>query len=72
MYLADSKNWYLERTIYLMAGTFSLIGAALAFFHNPYWLILNGLVGINLLIFSLTGFCIMANILIYIGIKPKC
>lgn len=71
MYLAPNNNWYLERVIRLVAGVFTLSSALLAAFHSPYWLILTGLVGINLIIFSLTGFCLMANILHALGLRSR-
>lgn len=72
MYLAKTDGWYLERVIWLIAGSFTLGSAMLAWLHSPYWLILTGLVGVNLLIFALTGFCLMANILYSFGIRPQC
>ena len=69
MYLAKTDKWYLERIIWLIAGTVTLISAFLAYFVSPYWLILTAFVGINLIIFALTGFCIMANILVKLGVK---
>lgn len=71
MYMADTRNWYLERLIWLIAGIFALSIAILAWLHSPYWLILTGLVGVNLIVFALTGFCIMANILYKMGAKPR-
>ena len=49
---------------------FVLTGTVLAAVHSKYWLILTGLVGINLIIFATTGFCLMANILYKLGFKP--
>ncbi len=69
MYIAKKDTWYMERIIWLLAGMFTLTGTLLAVFHNSYWLILTGFVGINLIIFAATGFCIMANILYKLGIK---
>ncbi|NTU42726.1 MAG: DUF2892 domain-containing protein [Nitrospirales bacterium] len=71
MYMAQTDNWYLERIIWLIAGTFTLASVILAVLHSPYWLILTLLVGINLLIFALTGFCLMANILYKLGVQPR-
>ncbi len=71
MYIANTENWYLERIIWLIAGIFSLSSAVLAWVCSPYWLILTALVGINLIVFALTGFCLMANILYKLGAKPK-
>lgn len=71
VYMARTDKWYLERIIWLVAGTFTLTSAIGAWFHSPFWLILTALVGVNLLIFAFTGFCIMANILHALGAKPK-
>ena len=71
MYLAKTDEWYLERIIWLIAGLFALVSAALAWLHSLYWLILTALVGINLVIFAFTGFCLMANILYSLGAKPR-
>ena len=71
MYAAQTDSWYLERIIWLIAGIFALASAVLAAVHSPYWLILTGLVGINLIIFGLTGFCLIANIIYKLGAKPR-
>lgn len=63
--------WYRERIILLMAGVFNLIGLSLSYFVSPYFLILCVLVGLNLTIYSLTGFCIMGTILYKLGIKSQ-
>lgn len=70
MYIAKTDKWYMERIIWLIAGVFTLTGTLLALLHSKYWLILTGLVGINLIIFAASGFCIMANILYKLGAKP--
>lgn len=69
MYMARTDGWYLERIIWLIAGTFTLSSAILAWVHSPYWLILTALVGVNLIVFALSGFCIMANILYKLGAR---
>ncbi len=71
MYIAQTDSWYLERIIWLIAGIFALGSALLAWLHSPYWLILTGLVGVNLIVFALTGFCVMANIIYSLGARPR-
>lgn len=71
MYMAKTDHWYLERIIWLVAGTFTLTGTVLAWLHSTWWLILTALVGVNLLIFAFTGFCLMANILYALGARPR-
>ncbi len=63
MYMAKTNRWYLERIIWVIAGTLTLGSSILAWFVSKYWLILTALVGVNLLIFGFTGFCLMAAIL---------
>lgn len=71
MYTAKTDSWYLERILCLMAGVFALGSGVLAWVRSPYWLILTGLVGINLIIFASTGFCLMANVIYALGAKPR-
>ncbi len=71
MYIAKTDSWYLERIIWLIAGIFTLLSVILTLIHSPYWLILTALVGINLIIFAFTGFCLMANLLYALGAKPR-
>ncbi len=71
MYLAPAGEWYLERVIRLVAGIFTLGSAMGAALHSPWWLILTALVGVNLIIFSFSGFCLMANILHGLGFRSR-
>jgi len=61
----------LERYIRLIAGTFILISLALAHWVNPYWLWFTAFVGANLFQSSLTGWCLMEDILVKLGIAKK-
>ncbi len=72
MFIAKKSSWYLERVIWLVAGSIVLIGTILSVMVNKLFIILPILAGINLIIFSLSGFCLMANILVKIGFKPCC
>jgi Protein of unknown function (DUF2892) len=71
MYIASTDSWYLERAVFLVAGIFTLASALLAWLYSPYWLIFTAFIGINLIIFGATGFCLMANILYKLGLKPR-
>jgi hypothetical protein len=46
-----------ESCIRLLAGTLVLTGGALAHFISPWWLLLPGFVGGNLVQSAFTGFC---------------
>jgi hypothetical protein len=54
-----------------VAGIFTLASVLLAWVYSPYWLIFTAFIGINLIIFGATGFCLMANILYKLGLKPR-
>jgi hypothetical protein len=71
MYIASTDSWYLERAIFLVAGIFTFASALLAWLYSPYWLIFTAFIGINLIIFATTGFCLMANILYRLGLQPR-
>ncbi len=60
MYLARTDKWYLERMIWLIAGTVVLGGTLLGIFVHKYWFAFPILAGFNMLVFAFTGFCPMA------------
>ncbi len=70
MYLARTDRWYLERVIWMIAGTAVLGGTILGLFISKYWFILPILAGFNMIVFSLSGFCPMAVLLHKFGVKP--
>jgi hypothetical protein len=52
-----------------MAGSMVLLSLALAWLVNPYWLLLTGFVGLNLLQAAFTGFCPAAIVFRKLGLK---
>ncbi len=72
MYLADTKKWYLERIIRLIAGIFVLGGSLLGMFVDVNWLLFTAFVGLMLTIFALTGFCPMSIIFHLLGARERC
>lgn len=71
MYLAQTQRWTMERIIRATAGIFTLVGIGLAATVNSWWLIVPGVVGANLVVFSLTGFCPMAVALVRTGVEER-
>lgn len=71
MYLLKTDGWYLERLVYFMGGVMTLLSVVLVLVHSIYWLILTTLVGLSMLVFGLTGFCVSANILYKLGATPR-
>ena len=61
----------LERWIRLIAGTFVVVSLALSEIHSRYWLLFTAFVGLNLLQSSLTGWCLMEDILRKLGVKEQ-
>ena len=60
----------IDRIVLAFAGTMILLGLALSYLVSPYWLILTGFVGLNLLQSAFTGFCPLALILKKLGYIP--
>ncbi len=72
MFIADTKTWYLERFIRLLAGIIVFGSVLLGHFVHPGWFIFTGLVGLMLMIFALTGFCPMSIMLYAFGARERC
>ena len=71
MYRLQTDGWYLERFVFLMGGIMVLISITLALLHSLYWLILTAFVGLSLLVFALTGFCLSAIVFFKLGARPR-
>lgn len=52
-----------ERVIFLVAGMMVGTSVLLAWLVSPWWLLLGGFVGFNMIQASLTGFCPLTKIL---------
>ena len=61
-----------ENAIRILAGTFVLTGTILAALVSPWFLLLTGFVGINLIQSAFTGFCPAEKIFLRLGLKPQC
>jgi hypothetical protein len=71
MYLADTKTWYLERLIRLIAGIIVLASVLLGYFVHPGWLFLTGFTGMMLMVYALFGFCPMGILLHGLGAREQ-
>lgn len=54
---ATGSAWPKHRVLFLLAGTFTVTGTALAAGVNPWFALLPGLVGLNQLLLVATGWC---------------
>ena len=71
VYVVPTDGWYIERTVWLIAGVVLLTSTLLAVLVNPLWIfgvIATGLVSINV---ALTGFCPIGNVLRLLGFKAR-
>jgi hypothetical protein len=69
-YIVPTHRWYIERTVWLIAGVILVSSTALALLVEPLWILgvtTTGLVSINV---ALTGFCPVGNVLRLFGFTP--
>jgi hypothetical protein len=52
-----AQKWPLERVLFALAGTMTLLSAALAALVSPWFLLLTAFVGINQWLYVLAGAC---------------
>lgn len=71
LYFMQTDRWYLERRIYLAVGINISVASVLSIVHSPWWLLFTGFVGVAMVWFAATGFCIMANSLYWLGAEPR-
>jgi hypothetical protein len=70
VYIVPTNRWYIERTVWLIAGIVLLIITALALLVQPLWIlgvVATGLVSIQV---GITGFCPVGNVLRLFGFSP--
>jgi hypothetical protein len=70
-YFMATDSWYLERRIYITVGVNITLGSILSLVWSPWWLTFTGFVGVAMVWFAGTGFCILANLLYWIGCEPR-
>jgi len=71
LYFMQTDRWYLERRIYLAVGVNISIASVLSMTHSSWWLAFTGFVGVAMVWFAATGYCIMANGLYWLGAEPR-
>jgi hypothetical protein len=54
---AGNPNWPLERVLFALAGSMTLLSAALAALVSPWFLLLTAFVGVNQWLYVLLGAC---------------
>jgi len=71
LYRMQTDSWYLERRIYMTVGINVSLASMLVLVHSPWWGAFTGFVGVAMVSFAATGYCILANILYWIGAEPR-
>jgi hypothetical protein len=60
----------IDRMVFIFAGSVVLLGVALAYFVNPWWILLSVFAGANMIQAAFTGFCPAAMVFKKLGAKP--
>jgi hypothetical protein len=69
VYIVPTDRWYIERTVWLIAG-FVLVGSCLlALYVHPLGILLVTATGLASIAVAFTGFCLIGNILKPLGFK---
>jgi hypothetical protein len=65
------RGWPLERALFALAGTVTLLSALLAALISPWFLLLTAFVGLNQWLFVVAGACPASLILARLfGLRP--
>lgn len=60
----------IDQAVLVFAGFVVLATMLLGFFISPYWFLLTGFAGINMIQSAFTGFCPAAIVFQKLGLKP--
>ena len=67
-----ATRWPLERALFAMAGTVTLLSALLAAVVSPWFLLLTAFVGISQWAYVLFQACPASLVLQRLGVEPQC
>ena len=71
LYIVPTDRWYIERTVWLIAGIVILAATALAWWLHPLAVLLVAATAVVSIGVGLTGFCPVGNVLAQFGLRPK-
>lgn len=69
---AKTSTWPLERVLFAMAGTMTLVSALLAALLSPWFLLLTVFVGVNQWMYVTLRGCPASVVLKRFGVKAQC
>ena len=59
----------IDKAVLTFAGFVVLLGLALGWLVSPYWFLLTGFAGLNMIQASITGFCPAAIVFRKLGVR---
>jgi hypothetical protein len=71
IYVVPTDRWYIERTVWLIAGCVLLVATSLALFVDPRWVLLVVATALASIAVSVTGFCLIGNLLHRLGFTSR-
>ena len=71
VYIVPTDRWYIERTVWLIAGVVLLASTALAALVNPLFILLTVATAWSSIFVGLTGFCVVGNVLRLLGFQGR-
>jgi len=72
MVSADRTRWPLERVLFALAGSMTLISVVLAATVSPWFLVLTAFVGVNQWLYVVFGDCPASLVIRRLGIARPC
>jgi len=69
---SQQMKWPLERVLFAMAGTVTVVSALLAALVSPWFLVLTIFVGVNQWLFVTVRNCPASLVLRRMGVTPQC
>jgi len=69
---ATRSRWPLERVLFALAGTMTLLSVLLVIAVSPWFLLLTAFVGINQWLYVTVGACPASLVLERVGVAPRC
>jgi hypothetical protein len=70
VYIVPTHRWYIERTVWLIAGFVLLTSTTLALLVSKWWVLMIMATGLASITVALTGFCVVGNLLLLFGFTP--
>jgi hypothetical protein len=71
LYFLQTDRWYLERRIYIVVGVNISVASILVLAWTPWWMLFTFFVGAAMVWLVMTGYCIVANALYWLGAEPR-